>query len=94
MYRRTDQKDPDKEEEQSLPDEVVSKQMSSREGQSDGNLESGRHCWIDERNKSIKSAFDTAIKMKYTMVKDIQQQKILSKIHASKVFDKVRSFIK
>ena len=59
-------KDPDKEEEQLLPDEVVSKQMSNREGQSDGNLESGRHCWIDERNKSVKSAFDTTIKMKYT----------------------------
>ena len=62
MYR-TDQKDADKEEEQ-LPDEVESQQMSGRENQSDGKLESGRHRWTDEENESVKSAFETTIKEK------------------------------
>ena len=96
MYR-TDQKDADKEEEQ-LPDEVVSQQMSSREEQSDRKLENGRHRWTDEKNESVISGFETAIKEKainIQTVKDIiQGHKILSKIDASKVFDKVRSFIK
>ena len=96
MYR-TDQKDADKEEEQ-LPDEVVSQQMSGREDQSDGKLESGWHRWTVEENESVKSAFETAIKEKsinIQTVKDIiQGHKILSKIDVSKVFDKVRSFIK
>ena len=72
--------------------------MSGREDQSDGKLESGRHRWTDEENESVKSAFETAIKEKsinMQTVKDIiQGHKILSKIDASKVFDKVRSFIK
>ena len=96
MYR-TDQKDADKEEEQ-LPDEVVSQQMSSREEQSDRKLENDRHRWTDEKNESVISGFETAIKEKainIQTVKDIiQGHKILSKIDASKVFDKVRSFIK
>ena len=96
MYR-TDQKDVDKEEEQ-LPDEVVSQQMSSREEQSYRKLENDRHRWTDEKNESVISGFETAIKEKainIQTVKDIiQEHKILSKIDASKVFDKVRSFIK
>ena len=55
---RTDEKDADEEQ---LPAEVVSQQMSSREDQSDWKLESGRHRWTDEENESVKSAFETAI---------------------------------
>ena len=56
-------------------------------------MESVRHRWTDE-NESVKSAFETAIKEKsinIQTVKDIIQG---HKIDASKVFDKVRSFIK
>ena len=95
MYR-TDQKEAEQEEE--VPDEVVSQQRSRQEAQSDGKLESGRHRWTDDENEAVKSAFETAIKRKaidIQTVKDIiQGHAMLNKIDASKVFDKVRSFIK
>ena len=73
MYR-TDQKEAEQDEE--VPDEVVSQQHSRQEAQSDGKLESGRHHWTDEENTAVKSAFQTAIKKKaidMQTVKDIIQ---------------------
>ena len=95
MYR-TDHKEAEQEEE--VPDEVVSQQRSRQEAQSDGKLESGLHRWTDEENEAVKSAFETAIKRKaidiQTLKDIIQGHAMLNKIDASKVFDKVRSFIK
>lgn len=51
MYRNN-QKDADKGEQ--LPDDVVSQHMSSQADQSDGKLESGRHCWTDEENRHLR----------------------------------------
>ena len=88
----TNQKDTDKEEEQ-LPDEVMSQQMSSREHQSDGKLGSGRHRWTDEENESVKSAFETAIKEKSINIQTvkgiIQGHKILSKINKNKILGRL-----
>ena len=86
------------EAEEEVPEEMSQQKSGNEDDQSDGKLGSGCHRWTDEENKAVKSAFETAIEKKcinIQTVKDVTQgHEILSKFDASKVFDKVRSFIK